>query len=88
MPVKRLAKSYSGIPGAIWALGFGVLLINTSSVIIRSISPIYLTAVLGISVSSIGFLEGIVEAFAYLLKAFSGVASDYFRRRKSIILLG
>jgi MFS family permease len=43
---------------------------------------------IGVSLFWIGLLEGIIEAISFFMKLFSGVLSDYFRKRKSIILVG
>lgn len=76
------------IPKSIWALGFATFLINTSSVIVFGLSAVYLKTILGVATGWIGFLEGAVEACAYGTKVFSGVFSDYLRRRKSVMIWG
>lgn len=43
---------------------------------------------IGISVFWIGLLEGVIEAISFFMKLFSGVISDYLRKRKNIILIG
>jgi MFS family permease len=43
---------------------------------------------LGASTLTIGIVEGIAEAIALIVKVFSGVLSDLFRRRKPLVLLG
>jgi MFS family permease len=47
-----------------------------------------MTGVLGASIVTVGMIEGIAEAAVAVSKAFSGAVSDYFRRRKPLILLG
>lgn len=79
--------NFQKIPQTIWALGIVTLLMNTSSVVIFSLMPKYLTQVLGISMLSLGFLEGFVEATAWLTRIFSGVISDYFQKRKPLLVL-
>lgn len=76
------------IPSAIWGIGIAVFFINLSSVIIRSLLPVYMKSVLGVATSWIGILEGIVEGLSFLTKLLSGVFSDYLRRRKLIIIIG
>ncbi len=76
------------IPPAIWGLGIAVFFVNLSSVMIRSLVPVYMKSVLGVATSWIGILEGIVEGLSFLTKLLSGVYSDYLRRRKFIIVLG
>ena len=76
------------LPVTIWALGFGSLLTDTSSELIHSLSPVLLVNVLGASVVSVGMIEGVAEGAASVTKVFAGAISDYFRRRKTLILLG
>jgi MFS family permease len=43
---------------------------------------------LGASTLTIGIVEGIAEATAMVVKVFSGALSDFFRRRKPLVVLG
>jgi MFS family permease len=79
---------FSLIPKSMWAIGFGGFFINISSVMIRSVAAIYLKTILGVGTGWIGLLEGIVEGIAFAMKTFSGVISDYLRRRKLFIMIG
>jgi len=81
-------SAFSSIPTQIWGIGWGVFLINTSSVMVRCIAAIYLKTVVGVEIGWIGLLEGIIEGLSFTIKTFSGVVSDYFRRRKVFIMLG
>ena len=76
------------IPGTIWAIGVSSLLINLATSVVQSGSAVYLKIVLGIAVSTIGFIEAIVECIANLIKIFSGVISDYLRKRKWLMIFG
>ena len=76
------------IPGTIWAIGLSSLLINLATSVIQSGSAIYLKAVLGIAVSTIGVIEAVVECIANTVKIFSGIISDYLRRRKWLMVFG
>jgi MFS family permease len=76
------------IPKAIWVIGWATFLLNTSSVMVFSLCAVYLKSILGISTGWIGLLEGVVEGSAYATRIFSGVLSDYLRRRKVIVCLG
>lgn len=76
------------IPRAIWIIGLAMFLINMSSVMIFSLSAVYLQSTLGVSTRLIGLLEGIVEGTAYVTRILSGVLSDYLRRRKVIMCIG
>ncbi|MGZ9272305.1 MAG: MFS transporter, partial [Candidatus Binatia bacterium] len=81
-------QSLRSLPTSIWALGFGSLFMDTSSELVHSLLPVYLTAVLGASMVTIGFIEGIAEATAAITKVFSGVLSDYLGKRKFLVILG
>lgn len=76
------------IPGTILAIGLSSLLINLATSIIQSGSAVYLKAVLGIAVSTISVIEAVVECIANTVKIFSGIVSDYLRRRKWLMVLG
>ncbi|MEI6219207.1 MAG: MFS transporter, partial [bacterium] len=76
------------LPGSIWALGFVSLLMDTSSELVHSLLPVLMSSVLGASVTTIGVIEGVAEGTAAVCKAFSGTISDFYRRRKSLVLLG
>jgi len=61
---------------------------DASSELIHSLLPLYLAAVLGASMTTIGIIEGIAEATACIAKVFSGVLSDWLGRRKLLLLAG
>lgn len=83
-----MKKSRRSIPGVIFAIGLVQFLINISSVMIFSLSAVYLKSILGVPTGWIGFLEGAVEASAHATKLFSGIISDYLRRRKAVMVVG
>ncbi|MGZ5563879.1 MAG: MFS transporter [Chthoniobacterales bacterium] len=76
------------LPMAIWALGLGSLLMDTSSELVHALSPVLLVNMLGASVVAVGMIEGVAEGAAAVTKVFAGAISDYFRRRKTLIVLG
>ncbi len=76
------------IPPAIWALGFVSMLMDISSEIIHALLPVYLVSVLGASMLTVGFIEGIAEATASITKVFSGALSDWLGKRKLLALIG
>jgi MFS family permease len=43
---------------------------------------------LGVPMAWIGVAEGVAESSSYLMKLFSGMISDYFRRRKPLMIIG
>lgn len=76
------------LPAGIWALGFVSLFMDTSSEIVHGLLPVFLVTVLGASVTSIGFLEGLAEASVLIVKIFSGPISDFIGKRKPMVILG
>ena len=64
------------------------MLMDTSSELIHSLLPLFLTTVLGTSMLAVGLIEGVAEATALIVKVFSGYLSDYFRNRKVLTVLG
>lgn len=76
------------IPGSVWALGMASLFMDASSELVHSLLPVFMTTVLGAGMVTVGVIEGIAEATAAIVKVFSGAISDYFRRRKFLVVLG
>jgi len=69
-------------------LGVVSLLMDTSSEMIHSTLPVFLTTVLGVSMTGVGIIEGVAEATAATVKVFAGALSDWMGRRKPLVLLG
>jgi hypothetical protein len=64
------------------------MFMDISSELVHSLLPIFLTSVLGASMVTLGFLEGVAEATAAMTKVFSGVLSDYLGKRTFLVALG
>lgn len=69
-------------------LGFVSLFMDLSSELIHSLLPVFLVTTLGASALTVGMIEGVAEAAALLIKVFSGSISDFFGKRKLLILIG
>ena len=69
-------------------LGLGSLFMDASSELVHSLLPIFMVSVLGASMVTIGVVEGVAEATASITKVFSGAISDYFRKRKLLVVFG
>lgn len=80
--------SLAQIPKGIWALGAVSMLMDISSEMIHALLPIYMATVLGTSMATIGFIEGVAEATASITKIFSGALSDWLGKRKLLAVLG
>ena len=76
------------IPRGAWALGFVSMLMDISSEMIHALLPVYLVTVMGSSMVTVGFIEGIAEATASITKIFSGALSDRLGKRKLLAVAG
>jgi MFS family permease len=76
------------LPAAVVALGLVSLFTDASSEMIVPLLPAFLTVQLGASVTFFGFVEGVAETVASLLKLASGAWSDRVRRRRPLVLTG
>jgi MFS family permease len=80
--------SLKAMPRGIWVLGFVSLLMDVSSELIHSLLPMFMVVTLGASALEVGWIEGIAEATALIVKVFSGALSDYLGRRKGLAVFG
>lgn len=69
-------------------LGFVSLFADISSEMLYPITPIFLTTILGASMTSVGFIEGFAEGLGSLLKIFSALWSDRLSKRKPFLIGG
>jgi MFS family permease len=76
------------LPTGIWALGFVSMFMDISSELIHSLLPVFMSTILGASMTTIGLIEGVAEAAAAITKIFSGAISDYLGKRKLLAGLG
>ena len=61
---------------------------DLSSEMLYPITPIFITTVLGASMTSLGLIEGSAEAISNILKIYSGRWSDRIQKRKPFIVVG
>ena len=64
------------------------MLTAMSSAMIYGLLPVFMVRILGISIASVGVIEGMAEAAASLIKIVSGAASDLIGRRKPFVIFG
>ncbi|EAU53675.1 MFS transporter [Mariprofundus ferrooxydans] len=76
------------MPSGIWALGLVSMFMDISSELVHSLLPIFMSSVLGASMTTIGVVEGVAEATAAFSKFFSGFFSDWSGKRKAVALFG
>lgn len=84
----RKKNKYMWIPGSIWGVSVAIGLMAISVSMTFSISPFFMTNVLGLSLLSLGAIEGLAEGLAQISKLFSGVSGDYFKRKKPTLMVG
>jgi MFS family permease len=92
MTISRLQEAPPGkqtsLPRHVVVLGVISLLTAASSAMIYGLLPVFLVTVMGVTMASVGAIEGIAEAATSLAKIASGVTSDWIGRRKPLVLLG
>jgi len=86
--LQKLRQKMLWIPGSIWGLSIAIGLMAVSVSMTFSISPFFLTSVLGLSMFSMGAIEGFTEGLSQISKLFSGMSGDLFRRKKPTLVLG
>jgi len=72
----------------IWLFSLGAFLNDLGYYAVITIWPIFVTSVIGASVTFLGFIDGLGDAFVSLSQASSGFLSDKLRKRKVFIWLG
>ncbi|HKP58539.1 MAG TPA: MFS transporter [Polyangiales bacterium] len=88
VPTTSRSSPLRSLPAGVWAMGFGSLFMDMSSELIHSLLPIFMVTVLGASMVTVGIFEGVAEATAAITKVFSGAVSDYFGKRKPLMVFG
>ena len=82
-----MSQKRGKIPAGIWAIGFVSLFMDASSELVHALLPaLYLS--LGVSMATVGIIEGIAEATAAITKVFSGAISDWLGKRKLLTVIG
>ena len=76
------------VPFTVVVLGLASLLTDVSTEMIHAVLPNFMSTVLKIGFAEIGFIEGLAETVASLLKIFSGALSDRIGKRKGLLLVG
>jgi len=76
------------LPRTVVVLGLVSFLNDAASEMITPLLPIFLTATLGAGPTVVGFVEGLAEATASILKLVSGRLADRGVRAKSLVLGG
>ena len=88
MTTQKVESTLRQIPRGVWVLGFVSMLMDISSEMVHSLLPLFLVSALGVSVFTVGLIEGLAEATALIVKVFSGTLSDYLGKRKGLTVFG
>ena len=83
----RARSALRALPSAVWALGAVSLLTDTASDMVYPLLPKLLGTV-GAGAVALGFMEGLAEAIASLVKVWAGRASDRSARRGPFVVFG
>jgi MFS family permease len=81
MKSKKIAKN-------IWAMGLVSFFNDIASETIYPLIPLFLTTTLGVSVATVGLIEGLAESTGNIVKVVSGWLSDKLEERKPIVITG
>ena len=74
-------RGLRALPRSAWGRALTSLFMDVPSEMIHSLLPLFLSTVLGASMTTIGVIEGLAEATVAVTKVFSGGLSDFLRRR-------
>ncbi|MEW5869272.1 MAG: MFS transporter [Chloroflexota bacterium] len=81
-------STLGSLPRNVWAVSLTSFFMDISSEMVINLLPLFLANVLGVKTNVIGFIEGLAESTASLLKLFSGWFSDRLRARKWLAVVG
>ena len=87
-PSTTAVGAVARVPTLVWVLGWVSLLTDISSEMILAVLPVYLGTVMGVSMATIGLIEGIAEATAAVMRVFAGAIGDKLGRYKAIVVFG
>ncbi|HSD63933.1 MAG TPA: MFS transporter [Ignavibacteriaceae bacterium] len=76
------------IPRQVLILSFVSLFTDIASEMLYPVTPIFLTAVLGSSMATVGIIEGAAEVTAGIFKGYFGRISDKLKKRSIFVVLG
>jgi MFS family permease len=76
------------VSSTVWALGVTSFFTDVSSEMVASILPVYLVLHLGMSPLAFGFVDGLYQGAAAIVRIAAGVLSDRWRRHKEIAAAG
>ena len=88
MRQERPQRKFFGLSQNVFVFGFVSMLTDFSSEVTVKILPLFLANALGVKPAIIGFIEGLAESTATLLKWVFGWLSDRMKKRKWLAFSG
>jgi len=88
MPLDDPSRTTAALPRTVVVLGLVSLLNDAASEMVTPLLPILLTAALGAGPAIVGFVEGLAEATASVLKLVSGRLADRGVSAKRLVIAG
>jgi MFS family permease len=79
---EKKRSALASLPRNVWAVSLTSFFMDVSSEMVINLLPLFLSNVLNVGTVVIGFIDGVAEMTASLLKVFSGWLSDRVRARK------
>lgn len=76
------------LPKGVFAISLFGLFLGASTTMIYSQLPMFMKHELHASALKIALIDGVVEFLSFVMRIFSGAASDFLRNRKLILILG
>jgi MFS family permease len=73
---------------SLWGVAWMSFCWSTSSLMVFALLPMFLSEVLHASKTKIGLIEGVAVFISFIFKIFSGIFSDYIKKRKPLIGVG
>lgn len=77
-----------GISLNVLLMGFVSLFTDVSSEMITAVMPFFILSLSGGTILAIGFIDGVSNAIANIIKGISGWLSDKLKRRKAFVIAG
>jgi MFS family permease len=81
-------NSNNGISKNVFIMGLVSLFNDIASEMVYPTAPIFLTSMLGVSVTIVGVIEGVADATGSIFKIIFGWISDKLQKRKPIVVVG
>lgn len=86
--IEATHRKFFGLHHNVFFLGLVSLLTDTSSEMIFTLVPLFVTNVLGAGAMAVGLIGGLSESYDAIFRIFSGRISDRLQKRKILAVIG